>query len=119
MFFGTLAGVRGWNGCRVGSGKGAHMIWNLETGWLMMAVASVAVLSLFFGSALDAIMREDGFGSLGNMLLFTFGFFAAIIIANTYGINLRDLKMAVAYGLGGAFATVSVLAALKAGIAKI
>ena len=95
------------------------MIWNLETGWLMMAVASVAVLSLFFGSALDAIMREDGFGSLGNMLLFTFGFFMAIVIANTYGINLRDLKMAVAYGLGGAFATVSLLAALKAGIAKI
>lgn len=95
------------------------MIWNLEPGWLMMAVASVAVLALFFGSALNAIMREDGFGPLGNMLLFTFGFFAAIIIANTYGINLRELKLAVAYGLGGAFAAVSVLAALKAGIAKI
>jgi hypothetical protein len=95
------------------------MIWNLEPGWLMMAVASVAVLALFFGSALDSIMREDGFGAFGNMLLFTFGFFAAIIIANTYGINLRELKMAVAYGLGGAFAMVSVLAALKAGIAKI
>jgi hypothetical protein len=95
------------------------MIWNLEPGWLMMAVASVAVLALFFGTALDAIMREDGFGPLGNMLLFTFGFFMAIVIANTYGINLRDLKMAVAYGLGGAFATVSVLAVLKAGIAKI
>lgn len=99
--------------------KGADMIWNLDSGWLMMAVAGVAVLSLFFGSALDAIMRDDGFGPLGNMLLFTFGFFAAIIIANTYGINLRDLKMAVAYGLGGAFATVTLLAALKAGIAKI
>jgi hypothetical protein len=118
MFPGIL-GVQGLNGCRVGSGKGAHMIWNLEAGWLMMAVAGVAVLALFFGSALDAIMRDDGFGPIGNMLLFTFGFFAAIIIANTYGINLRELKMAMAYGLGGAFVTVSVLAALKAGIAKI
>ena len=95
------------------------MIWNLEPGWLMMAVASVAVLALFFGSALDAIMREDGFGAFGNMVLFTFGFFMAIVIANSWGINLRDLKMAMAYGLGGAFAMVSVLAALKAGIAKI
>lgn len=95
------------------------MIWNLQPGWLMMAVAGVAVLALFFGSALHAIMREDGFGPLGNMLLFTFGFFAAILVANTYGINLSDLKMATAYGLGGAFATVSVLAALKAGIARI
>ena len=41
-------------------------------------------------------MRDDGFGPIGNMLLFTVGFFAAVIIANTYGINLRDLKMAVA-----------------------
>lgn len=95
------------------------MIWNLDPGWLMMAVASVAVLSLFFGSALDAIMREDGFGPLGNMILFTFGFFMAVIIANTWGINLRDLKLAVAWGLGGAFTTVSLLALLKAGIARI
>lgn len=95
------------------------MIWNLEPGWLMMAVATVAVLSLFFGSALDAIMREDGFGPIGNMFLFTFGFFMAIIVANTYGINLRDLKTAMAYGLGGAFATVSVLALIKAGAGRV
>jgi uncharacterized membrane protein YeaQ/YmgE (transglycosylase-associated protein family) len=95
------------------------MIWNLEPGWLMMAVASVAVLSLFFGSALDAIMREDGFGPFGNMLLFTFGFFMAVIIANTWGISLRDLKLAMAWGLGGAFVTVSVLALIKAGAGRI
>jgi fluoride ion exporter CrcB/FEX len=95
------------------------MIWNLEPGWLMMAVATVAVLAFFFGSALDAIMREDGFGSAGNMLLFTIGFFMAVIIANSWGISLRDLKLAVAWGLGGAFTTVSVLALIKAGIARI
>lgn len=95
------------------------MIWNLEPGWLMMAVAGVAVMAFFFGSALNAIMREDGFGSTGNMLLFTVGFFAAVMIANTAGINLRDLKLAVGWGLGGAFATVSLLALLKAGIARL
>jgi hypothetical protein len=92
------------------------MIWNLDSGWLMMALASVAVMAFFFGSALHAIMREDGFGPTGNMLLFTVGFFAAVIIANTYGISLRDLKVAVGYGLGGAFALVSSLALVKAGL---
>jgi hypothetical protein len=95
------------------------MIWNLDPGWLMMAVALVAVLAFFFGSALDAIMREDGFGPTGNMVLFTFGFFMAVIIANTWGISLRDLKLAVAWGLGGAFTTVSLLALIKAGIARV
>ena len=87
------------------------MIWNLDSGWLMMAVATVAVLAFFFGAALDAIMREDGFGPTGNMILFTAGFFIAVIAANTYGISLRDLKLAVAWGLGGAFVLVSLAGA--------
>lgn len=89
------------------------MLWNLETSWLMMAVASVIVMALFFGSALHAIMRDDGFGPIGNMVLFIAGFFAAILIANTYGINLRDLTQAMATGLVGAFVIIAVLAVLK------
>ena len=89
------------------------MIWNLDSGWLMMTVASVAVMAFFFGAALDAIMREDGFGPTGNMALFTVGFFAAVVLANSYGIVLRDLKLAVAYGLCGAFTLVSTLAFVK------
>jgi hypothetical protein len=95
------------------------MIWNLEPGWLMMAIAMVAVLAFFFGAALDAIMRDDGFGPTGNMLLFTVGFFLAVIAANTYGISLRDLKLAVGWGLGGAFALVSLAALAKAGLSRV
>ena len=50
----------------------------------------------------------------GNMALFTVGFFAAVVLANRYGIVLRDLKLAVAYGLCGAFTLVSTLAFVKA-----
>lgn len=89
------------------------MLWNLETSWLMMAVASVIVMALFFGSALHAIMRDDGFGPIGNMVLFTAGFFIAIVAANSWGINLRDMTRAVATGLGGAFVVIAVLAVLK------
>ena len=65
------------------------MLLHLDTSWLLMTVASVAVFGFFFGSALDAIMQEDGFGSTGNTLLFTLGFFVAIMVANEHGIVLR------------------------------
>jgi hypothetical protein len=95
------------------------MLWNLDPGWLMMAVAFVAVMAFFFGAALDAIMKDDGFGPTGNMMLFTAGFFGAVLVANSYGITLRDLQLATAWGLGGAFAFISVLALIKAAIARM
>ncbi|WP_395449883.1 hypothetical protein ACHMW7_08775 [Aminobacter sp. UC22_36] len=95
------------------------MLWNLDPGWLMMAIAFVAVMAFFFGAALDAIMKDDGFGPIGNMLLFTAGFFGAVVVANSYGITLRNLHVAVAWGLGGAFVFISVLALIKAGIARM
>ena len=95
------------------------MIWNLDSGWVMMTVASVGVLAFFLGSALDAIMKEDGFGPTGNTILFATGFFSAIFVANTMGLSLRDPKLAVAWGLGGAFMLVSALALLRAGVARL
>jgi hypothetical protein len=104
---------------RFGFDREARMLLHLDTSWLLMTVASVAVFGFFFGSALDAIMQEDGFGSTGNTLLFTLGFFVAIMVANEHGIVLRDLKLAVAWGLGGAFAFIGALALLKAGLARL
>ncbi|CAN7325703.1 hypothetical protein LJR234_001864 [Mesorhizobium amorphae] len=94
------------------------MLLNLDTSWLLMTVATVAVFGFFFGTALDAIMRDDGFGSTGNTLLFTLGFFVAVMVANEHGISLRDLKLAIAWGLGGAFAFISTMAFIKAGLAR-
>lgn len=94
------------------------MLWNLEPSWLMMAVASVIVMALFFGSALHAIMRDDGFGPIGNMVLFTAGFFIAIVAVNSWGVNLRDLTRAMATGLGGAFVVIATLAILKGVLAR-
>jgi len=94
------------------------MLLHLDTSWLMMTVATVAVFGFFFGTALDAIMQDDGFGSTGNTLLFTLGFFVAVMVANEHGISLRDLKLAVAWGLGGAFTFVSMMALIKAGLAR-
>lgn len=95
------------------------MIWNLDPAWLLMVIASVTVMAFFLGSALDSIMRHDGFGPFGNMLLFAGGFLGSVYIANLYGVSLRNLTMACAYGLGGAFALVGVSALVKACLARM
>ena len=95
------------------------MIWKLAPCWVTKASAVVMGISFFFGTSLDAIMGEDGVGPIGNMVLFTLGFFVAIIGANSYGIPLRDLTWAVGTGLGGAFALIATMALLKAGVARL
>ncbi|MDW6026121.1 hypothetical protein SAZ10_30615 [Mesorhizobium sp. BAC0120] len=95
------------------------MLWNLDASWLMMAIATVAVLSYFFGAALDALMREDGFGSFGNALIISGSFFASILGANHEGYNLREMHAAVLVGLAGAFVVLVSLAVVKALLARM
>lgn len=88
------------------------MLWNLDASWLMMAIATVAVLSVFLGSAIHSLTNE-GFGTVGNALIICSGFFLAIFLANQQGYNLRELRMAVPVGLGGAFVCLFVLTFIK------
>lgn len=90
------------------------MLWKLDPAWLMMAVATVSVLSYFFGSALNAVMREDGFGSFGNAVIISIGFFLTLIAANHQGFVLRGLQLAVMLGLAGAFLLLTSLTFLRA-----
>ena len=78
------------------------MLWRLDPAWLMMAVATVSVLSYFFGSALHWLMREDGFGSFGNAIIVC-RLFLTLIIFNQQGYALPGLQIAVMMGLGGSF----------------
>lgn len=95
------------------------MLWKLDPTWLMMAVASVTVMGFFFGSIMDAIMADDGFGPFGNMILITIGFFASIFVANVHGISMGNLTFAMGTGLSGAFLTLAALALVKAGLARM
>ena len=92
---------------------------HLDTTWLLFAFAIIAAFGFFFGTALDAVMKESGFGPTGNTLLFIAGFFIAVLVANKHGIALNDLRLATACGLGGAFAFISAVALLKAGMARL
>lgn len=94
------------------------MLLDLGTFWLVMAVTAVGVVALIFGSALDALMSDDGFGPLGNMLVLTAGFFLGILAANHFGWRFDQLVMACGVGLGGAFVAIAGLAAVKASLAR-
>jgi hypothetical protein len=95
------------------------MLLTLDPMWLMLSVSTVAVLCYFFGAAIDALMREDGFGAFGNGLIMSGGFFLAILAANYRGYRLSELHFAVMLGLAGAFLLLTSLALLRALVKRI
>lgn len=109
-----LAGLRGRQ-----LRQGRHMLSNLDVSWFVFAVATVAIFGFMLGMALDGVMGDDGFGSAGNMVVITAGFFLGIFAANSWGIHFSDLKIAIGTGLGGAFIAVFFLALTKAGIERL
>lgn len=90
------------------------MLMKLDLSWLMMAIATVAMLSYMLSLGLDALMKGDGFGPLGNAILIGGGFFLTILLGNTYGVRFRTLPEATLIGLGGAFSAFIVLTFIKA-----
>lgn len=95
------------------------MLWNLDIVWIALAIAIVSIFGFMLGTALDGLMGEDGFGPAGNMLIITSGFFLAVYVANSWGVRLNDLTMAVGTGLGGAFVVMLVLALAKGVLGRI
>ena len=95
------------------------MLMRLDPAWLMLAISLVAIICFFFGALMDAIMKEDGFGPIGNTLVLLAGFFAGIFLVNYNGITLTSLGTATATGLGGSFVSLALLALVKAGLARL
>jgi hypothetical protein len=90
------------------------MIWNLDSQWLILAVATASILSFFFGMAMEGIMGKDGFGPIINSVIICVSFFATVYICNLAGISLRRLEVAVPYGLTGSFFVFALFAVSKA-----
>lgn len=95
------------------------MLLEHDTTWIVLAITVVAILSFIVGVFFDGLMKDDGFGATGNMLVMTGGFFAAILGANARGIHFDTLGTAVAAGLAGAFAGMTMLALVKAGLSRL
>lgn len=95
------------------------MLLGLESSWLMMVVATVAIVAYIFSLGMDALMKSDGFGPIGNAVVIGTGFFLAILSANAYGIRFDGLIPATLTGLAGAFAVFMTMALVKAGLERI
>jgi hypothetical protein len=93
--------------------KGSDMLWNVGTGWLVLAITVVVILSFILALGLDAVMGKDGFGATGNLIIISTGFFMGILVANMLGYRLADLSAATMTGLAGAFVSLFTLASLK------
>lgn len=85
----------------------------------MIVSTGLFVVAFVFGSICHAVMGDDGFGPIGNMLLFFAGFVVSVRVANAYGININDMARTIGTGFGGALASIAMLALLKAGIRRI
>ena len=94
------------------------MLWNLQSDSLMMVIVMVAMPAFLFGLILDAVMKSDGFGALGNMVVLTTGFFLGILSFNHYGFRFDDVTFATATGLFGAFTAIFALALIKASLLR-
>ena len=80
--------------------------------WLVMSVTTVGLLSYVVSLAFNRIFDKDGFGTIGNMIVLTAGFFGGIVAAEYFGHTFRGLQMNTYVGIAGALATFVVAALL-------
>lgn len=90
------------------------MLVNLGMGWMIMAVGVVFGVAYMMSLMMESSIGQEGFGPLAHATIISAGFFGAILVANHYGINLRDLKWALVYGGGGAVASMMTMLVLRA-----
>jgi hypothetical protein len=95
------------------------MLWSLDPIWLALTIGMVAILSYLLGIVVDALVDDDAFGPVGNMLILMSGFVTAILAANHEGVAFRGLDTATGVGLAGAFTAIILFAIAKAGLERL
>jgi hypothetical protein len=87
--------------------------------WLAFAVITVGVISYFVALTIDGVFGKDGFGTIGNMIVLTAGFFGGIIAYERAGYYLSNFQVSTFVGVGGALLTFMTLAFVKVIIDKL
>lgn len=95
------------------------MLSKLSFYWISFAVITVGVCSYFIALTIDGVFGKDGFGTIGNMVVLTFGFFGGIIVYERLGYYLTNFQISTFVGVGGALLTFVTLAFLKMMLDKI
>jgi hypothetical protein len=95
------------------------MLMKLSGFWLGMAIICVGVGSYFIALTIDGVFGKDGFGTVGNMVVLTAGFFGGIAGYEWMGYNLTNLQYSTFVGVGGALLTFTCLAGFKVIVDKV
>ena len=95
------------------------MLWNIDIGWFVMAVGTVAGVSYIMALMMESSIGKEGYGPFLHATFITAGFFLSILGANYRGINLVDLKWALVYGGAGAFALMLAMLLLRAVVVRL
>lgn len=95
------------------------MLWKLDAIWLTLSISVIGILSFVVAMAIDAVMRDDGFGAIGNAFILAGGFVAGILLAEWWRMNLRDLAHVAAFGLCGALGCMLISVAVKAALNRL
>jgi hypothetical protein len=90
------------------------MLSQLDQGWLLIAIATIAILSFLLGLLSDVLMREDAFGPIGNGIIIGLGFFLGVVLPQHLGFTIDGIGMAMTAGLAGSIAVLAVLTLIKA-----
>jgi hypothetical protein len=89
------------------------MLTKLSIYWLSFAVVTVGVISYFVSLTIDGVFGKDGFGTIGNMVVLTIGFFGGIVVYERVGYHLTNFQVSTYVGVAGALTTFMILAFLK------
>lgn len=89
------------------------MLEKLDFAYLLLALAVIGMLSFLIGNAINSILKQDSYGSIGNTAIMACGFLITIQYGPRFGLRLNGFDEAVYAGLGGAFALLFVLSFAK------
>ncbi len=95
------------------------MLWNLGAGWMLLAGGTVFGIAYMLSLMMESSIEREGYGPFAHATFITIGFFGAILVANHYGTNLKELKWALLYGAGGAAAVMLLMLLLKAAVMRM
>lgn len=90
------------------------MLMNLGLIWMVIAGGVVFGVAYMMSLMMESSIGREGFGPFAHATFIFLGFFGAILIANQYGINLKELKWALIYGGGGAAGLMLTMLLLRA-----
>ena len=89
------------------------MLGGLSIEWSMIFAVLALMGGFVVGQGMHAVMGPQGFGSVGNMIVLATGFYIGLMGFEATHLPSDALELRFAFGVGGAFLSLFVLAVLK------